>query len=293
MKKCTLHCKNCEMSTDGGTDGHAHSNTPSAFLPRCKNSENLSEIQHKEKLINVGTLNCQSLRNKVCKVAEHLINNNIDMCFLQETFMKQHDTAIISELEENSFKMFSFPRNDGREHGGLGVISKFQIKLKCNKSSTSNTYKTFEHFEATMKTNQGLIRFCNIYRPPYSEKHRFTISQFLVEFEEYLKTLVLKPGYSILVGDLNIHMEKVNDHNTHAFTDILNSYGFVQTVSQGVKTQVSGGILDLIIVSDDLPHDVKYVNTLPHGTPSDHFLVYCEINCALNLVDHYSIQMFR
>ena len=58
------------------------------------------------------------------------------------------------------------------------------------------------------KTNIGLIRFCNIYRPPYSSTHRCTLTQFLKEFDSYMNSLVFKPGYLCLTGDFNIHIER-------------------------------------------------------------------------------------
>ena len=107
----------------------------------------------------IGSLNCRSIRNKLDGVLEHITNNNINICFLQETFMKSHDTAICNEVKDYGLKMISVPRKNGG-HGGLGVIYTSDIKLKL--SSKQSRYKTFEYFECVMKSNEGLIRFCNI-----------------------------------------------------------------------------------------------------------------------------------
>ena len=122
-------------------------------------------------------MNCWSLRNKTSEVTEHLESASIDVCLLQETFMKEFDTAIINELKECGLVLFSLPRTS-REHGGLGIVYKDALKVKPVKQTKSQIYKTFEFVEATMKTPQGLLRFCNIYRPPYSVKHRYTVTDF-------------------------------------------------------------------------------------------------------------------
>ena len=43
---------------------------------------------------------------------------------------------------------------------------------------------------------------------PFSKKNPYTVNMFLAEFEEYLDSLDDKPATSIIVGDINIHIEK-------------------------------------------------------------------------------------
>ena len=132
--------------------------------------------------------------------------------------MKAHDTAITNEIEELGFKIFSVPRSRG-DHGGLGVIYKPEINIKLVGKYSSNLarYKTFEYIECVLKTSKGLMRFCNMYRRPYSNKHQFTILQFLSEFEEYLEMLVNKPGIPILLRDFNLHLENTEDTYVKSF----------------------------------------------------------------------------
>ena len=138
------------------------------------------------------------------------------MCFLQETFLKTHDGAYLNDIKEQELKVHSVPRSDGRDHGGLAVVYSPKIKLKpARLSSSDKHYKSFEYFESVFKTDMGLIRIVNMYRPPYSDKHRYTIKHFLQVFEHFLETLVMKSGYFILVGDFNMHVEN-NDTQLHS-----------------------------------------------------------------------------
>ena len=116
------------------------------------------------------------------------------MWFLQETFLRKDDGAHLNEIREQGLKVHSVPRTDGREHGGIAVVYLPNIKLKPLKlSKNDKLYKTFEHFESVFKSNMGLIRIVNVYQPTYSVSHRYTIKDFLEEFEKFLvEALVVK-----------------------------------------------------------------------------------------------------
>ena len=108
--------------------------------------------------LRVGSLNCWSLKNKTNEVIEHLQSNSIDICVLQETFLKDYDTAISNEMNENGLNLYSLPRVS-REHGGLGIVYKDSLKVKHVKQVKSQLYKTFEYVEATIKTSKGITVF--------------------------------------------------------------------------------------------------------------------------------------
>ena len=97
-----------------------------------------------KKKFKLGTLNCQSVRNKLNVVIQHIKNNHIDMCFLQETFLRKDDGAHLNEIREQGLKVHSVPRTDGREHGGIAVVYLPNIKLKPLKLSKMNSI--IKHF---------------------------------------------------------------------------------------------------------------------------------------------------
>ena len=233
------------------------------------------------------------MRNKLNVVIQHIKNSGIDICFLQETFLKSHDGAYLQEIREQGYKVHSVSRSDGREHGGLAVVYSPDIKLKPQRLSKSNKlYKTLEYFESTLMTNIGLVRIINMYRPTYSSSHRYTIKHFLVEFEQFLEALVMKPGYLVLVGDFNIHVEN-NDTNTSAFNNLLKQSNLDLIVSTELSTHISGGTLDLIVSSHDIVNKFENIEVFPYGTQSDHFLVSCEVDCTVNVMDNDKQRTYR
>ena len=198
--------------------------------------------------------------------------------------MKTNDSAIINEVKEQGLKMFSVPRDYGG-HGGLGVIFKPEVNIKLQTKNSTNLkrYKTFEYLECILKSEKGLLRFCNIYRRPYSKVHRFTKSQFLTEFEEYLTTLITKPGLPILLGDFNFHMEDQSDFYSTSLSNLLDQFCYKQNIPSNTSTQKQGGLLDLVLTCDEISSNVSQFTAHPEGTSSDHYMVSFDLDCSPEL----------
>ena len=191
--------------------------------------------------------------------------------------MKKRDDAKIAEIKESGLEVYSCPRV-GRTHGGLAVIYKPTLNLKINNKVIK--HKTFEYMEVTLKADQDLLRFINIYRAPYSKTNKITTAEFLSEFEEFLETIPTKTGIPILIGDFNIHIEKPEDNYTVKFNDMLSQTCLFQHVPTSMITHKLGGTLDLIITSVFIKDKVKNVQSLDHGTESDHYTVTYELGYA-------------
>lgn len=202
---------------------------------------------------------------------EHIKETDTDICFLQETFLKRNDTAKLAEIKDYGFNIISVPRK--RCGGGIAVVYRDGLSLNHNKRIEK--FKTFEVMEVTLQTKDDLLRFINIYRPPYSKKHKFTIPHFLEELEYYFQTLGGKSGTPIIVGDFNIHVEKTKDTYTLKFKDLLIECNLVQLVPH-IPTHIDGGTLDLIITIKDIDN-LTTPMALKLGTNTDHYLIQAEL----------------
>ena len=116
--------------------------------------------------------------------------------------MRKSDGTIIAEVKELGYHVMSFRKKRKIDKGG-GVAILFK------KNIVVVNYQSFEHIECTVKTNDGLKRFVNVYYPGYSQKHRYTVKHFTSEFSNYLDELTSKPGDIYIVGDFNIHIERL------------------------------------------------------------------------------------
>ena len=135
----------------------------------------------------------------------YLIDNKVDLLCVQETWLRQCDGAYIKEIKEYGFEVFLHRKRQSLNFGG-GVAIIFLKNLKVSKVKTDN-YASFDHVVCKVFTSTGPVTLINIYRPDYSEKHRFTVNHFIDDFTLLLEAFAGNVCPVILVGDLNIHVE--------------------------------------------------------------------------------------
>ena len=75
------------------------------------------------------------------------------------------------------------------------------------------------------------------------------MSEFFDEFSVLLESIATDPGYAVLVGDLNFHMDVLTDRDANELKSKLFSYGLQQHVSG--STHRNGHTLDLVISRED------------------------------------------
>ena len=201
-------------------------------------------------------------------VLEHISETDTDICFIQETFLKKNDSAKLAEIRDYGFDVISAPRH--RCGGGIAAVYRQGLPISHNRKM--DKFKTFEVMEITIQSDIHLLRFVNIYRAPYSKKHRYTILHFLEEFEQYLQTVTCKEGTPVIVGDFNIHVEKLDDTYSRKFGELLSEHGLVQKVPH-TPTHDAGGTLDLILTDTRVDLDMSTPEVIQLGTNSDHFFV--------------------
>ena len=222
--------------------------------------------------MRVGTLNCNSLVNKTAGILEHLSDQLVDVCLLQETYLRKGDDAKIQEMKDRGWEIYSAPRKQ-RIGGGVAIIYKADLGVK---NCGAKSFKTFESIEATIGNSTELIRLVNIYRPPYSKRAPHTQSQFLAEFKEYQEELDDKVGKTLVMGDFNFHMERPSEFYPKKLQELLEESGLSQLVP--IKpTHAHGGTLDLIITSTECKDLCGEVEVISEGTTSDHHLVRVDL----------------
>ena len=192
---------------------------------------------------------------------------------MQETFLKEADTAKLQEIKDYGWGIISDPRKH-RSGGGIAIIYNSSLKLKPNEKMKK--YKSCQIMEALLDSEEGLIRLINVYRPPYTKKAKYTECSFLEDFSDYLCNLSGKPGIPIICGDFNLHLERPTDFYPQKFRILLDQFDYCQCVPLS-PTHDLGGTLDLVITPIDFEERVISVNIIDSGTISDHFLVKANI----------------
>ena len=93
--------------------------------------------------------------------------------------------------------------------GGVAILSKNKLNLNLVKTQI---FVLFEHVTCSISTNLGRLNITTVYYPGYSYKHKYTKSQFLSDFYDFLTSYVNQ--IHLVAGDFNIHCEDKNRQET-------------------------------------------------------------------------------
>ena len=87
-----------------------------------------------------------------------------------------------------------------------------------------------------------------MYRPPPSKRNGFKNSVFFDEWSLYLDRIPVITNDVIITGDLNFHLDNINDADAVHFNGTLEAHGLVQHVVG--PTHKKGHTLDVVITWD-------------------------------------------
>ena len=230
--------------------------------------------------LNIGCINARSICNKVSAVLELLSDNEVDVCFLTESWLKVSDKAKFAEIREHGFDIFSAPRK-GRGGGVAFLFNSNHMNLKRN---NVNTFKSFEVLEAIIKEQSGIIRLSVIYRTTQtSSRKKYAETRqtlFFQEFSDYLDSIRTKVGRPIICGDFNFHVEDDNDSAANRFKGLYTGKGFTQHNSFPTH---GNSILDLVLTCDAICDQIAIKDLhVINESPSDHSLVCFNVPAIVN-----------
>lgn len=165
--------------------------------------------------------------------------------------------------------LINTPRLMGRG-GGLATVCKQQYK--CHRLSTA-CYSSFEFQLLRLEFYKSVLGVV-VYRPPkYSQV-------FIQEFSEFLSTILLLSDHILLVGDFNIHICCPGKPLEKEFSDLMDSFNFIQHVFG--PTHEKGHTLDLVFSLGLSICDV----VVNDACISDHLSVTFNVNVQIEKVEH-------
>ena len=222
--------------------------------------------------LEVHTWNARSISNKTVTLLDHVIEHDVDIMFINETWLAENDPVVIGECTPPGYDFINHPRGNNDEHGGIGVL--FKKSLNLTVFPTGFETSTFEHIRVADKTKS--VQFVAVYRPTPSATNGLLTSQFLTEFEQFLDYICTTPGQLVILGDFNVHVDNPNKWDSKRFISTLSTYGFYQHIHG--STHKHGHTLDLVITRLD---DNIVQNCLVHPMwYSDHHIIMCSVRYA-------------
>ena len=223
----------------------------------------------------------------------YLEDSGIDIACLQETWLSPADKSTYAIFKEYGYKFKKKERSENRG-GGLAILYKPNLKLKRYFIQQSEKFVTFEYLCCTVTWDNKLIRLINIYRLPYSAKHRCTIKMFLNEFDLFISNLHTEKGVLLFCGDFNINWKDQENSSSEQFANILKTYDLLQLVDQ--ETHIKGGLLNLMILDKELLQAATSVET-DKSFQTDHYPVKLQLTSdwylKKNEVIHQSVREFH
>ena len=193
----------------------------------------------------MGVINSQSIRNKTEMFQEEIVDAGYDFCGVTETWLTQGDDVIRTAISPPGYSFLDIFR-EGRRGGGTGLICRDSFKPKFSASQVRTTY---EHSEWDLTFSSNHFHVVVIYRPPRSINNNFSIASFIEEFGHHVEELITTGRHLIILGDLNIHLDVLEDCNTKNFQDLLQSFGLKNHVD--FPTHKLGHNLDVFITKTD------------------------------------------
>ena len=216
--------------------------------------------------LKYGVLNARSINNKTEAVVDFILEHQLDVLCVTETWLQVSDSFTANSVTPNGFSIFSNPRLN-RRGGGVAAIIKNDL---CCKRLANVCFSSFEALLVKITSSTKSLAIVTIYRSPGS------LNNFLIDFSDFLSTLVVKYEDFLVAGDFNIHMDNTNDESTKKLASLLQNFSLKQHVNS--PTHSGGHILDLVISRNNtqLVQSVSVAEGI-----SDHHSILADLSIAM------------
>ncbi len=207
------------------------------------------------KLSQFCHLNAQSVKNKTHSIKDYLIEKDIQMCMITETWLKPQNELEMAEITPVGYKLDPLHRLHNKA-GGIAIIHNLRLNAKV---SDKGQFSSYDYMEIHVPLGSDSVRLLVVYHPPYNnQSNPVPDSIFLEESASQMERVLPTTGYLVITGDFNIHVnllelsyDSLSDskkeywRTARKFMDILDSMGLNQHIVG--PTHRSGYTLDLLI----------------------------------------------
>ena len=222
------------------------------------------------KLVKIATGNVQSLKNKEQPLLHQLIEQDIDILVVTETWLTKDDTVWLDacNFSKDTYRIQSANHQNGKG-GGLAHIHRSTSNAKLVARGQT---RSFEYTTWLLVMKKKNITVTGIYHPP--PKNTITNRMFIGDITDHLISLLPTATNNIILGDFNMHINDSNSNDACIFKDMFTALGLTQHVT--TSTHVNGNILDLIFTEET--SSIKLTSCQAGSFLSDYKLVTAVLN---------------
>ena len=163
-------------------------------------------------------------------------DKNIDLLFCSETWATENDFKILESIKPPGYYFASFPRKD-RRGGGIGILLRSSYIPNVKQMHVLDNH-SFEAAELILQFGNRNISFICVYKPPKSERYKFSNNNFFKEFSCLVDSSSSNNKEVIFVGDYNVHYDNLSDSLTKKISTFLSERHLCQLVTAQLMKQV-------------------------------------------------------
>ena len=222
-------------------------------------------------LFTAGSLNARSIKNKSALICDIISEHDLDLFSICETWHEREDDLSVRSIRPPGYCSFDAPRSSSglssnKQRGG-GLTLLFKDTFTGKKLDIGELPTTFEILCASLSSARSTVIAAVVYRTGPIE------DLFFNELKCIFERLSLYSCPVIITGDLNFHLDDVNNRHSKILIEQLRSFGFDQYATG--STHREGHTLDVVIARSDLPPPTIDVR-LPDEF-SDHSLILVQL----------------
>ena len=242
------------------------------------NTENLVQIhlgpdQIKTSNVRVGTVNTRSVKNKSDLIIETSKLENLDFLVISEKRLKEEDAHWVatSSLATEEYRIQTINRQ-GKQGGEVALLHKNRYQV--TRDHNAPQLDLLEYGIWSTRVKNRILTIAGLYHPPLGNT-RNTPTKFLDQVSELVQCLFTNHKRLVLLGDFNVHVNRLDNQDTQAYIDTMEALGLVQHIDQ--PTHQLGNTLDLIYTESLEPILVSYAFT------SNFILDHCLVGIELEM----------
>lgn len=154
----------------------------------------------------------------------HFHDTNMDFAVITETWLADEDQIWLDSQGLKELKYgIDLNNRTNRRGGGIALIHKDRY---CIKKTSKLNRSTFEAALWNLKLGSTMLSILGMYHPPFGSHKENTSTKFLDEFTDLITDLLLDNKNLILLGDLNVHLNRYQeDVDAQIFMDTLEALG--------------------------------------------------------------------